>query len=133
MAFTVCYALLGSLLLALTLIPVLATYVFRHGSQGWENPALGWLARVYGRVVIELAIGGRSAPSLRANGGLTSPCGILPRHESIPQPDVQRPLATVLVGGLLSTLILTLVALPSLYAFVVGWRQPQKLTAAEAS
>ena len=34
--------------------------------------------------------------------------------------DVQRPLATVLVGGLLSTLLLTLLALPSLYALVVG-------------
>jgi cobalt-zinc-cadmium resistance protein CzcA len=40
--------------------------------------------------------------------------------------DVQRPLATVLVGGLLSTLVLTLVALPSLYALVVGRRHTQK-------
>ena len=32
--------------------------------------------------------------------------------------DVQRPLATVVVGGLLSTLLLTLVALPSLYAII---------------
>jgi cobalt-zinc-cadmium resistance protein CzcA len=32
--------------------------------------------------------------------------------------DVQRPLATVVVGGLLSTLFLTLIALPSLYALV---------------
>ena len=32
--------------------------------------------------------------------------------------DVQRPLATVVVGGLLSTLLLTLVALPSLYYLV---------------
>src|SRR5206468_11955582 len=47
MAFTVCYALLGSMLLALTLIPVLATYLFRHGTQGWENPVLGWLYRRY--------------------------------------------------------------------------------------
>src|SRR3989475_3330039 len=29
--------------------------------------------------------------------------------------DVQRPLATVVVGGLLSTLVLTLLALPALY------------------
>jgi len=29
--------------------------------------------------------------------------------------DVQRPLATVVVGGLLSTLVLTLFALPTLY------------------
>jgi cobalt-zinc-cadmium resistance protein CzcA len=33
--------------------------------------------------------------------------------------DVQRPLATVVVGGLLSTLFLTLLALPSMYALVV--------------
>jgi heavy metal efflux system protein len=33
--------------------------------------------------------------------------------------DVQRPLATVVVGGLLSTFLLTLLALPSLYSLVV--------------
>ena len=33
--------------------------------------------------------------------------------------DVQRPLATVVVGGLLSTLFLTLLALPSMYALAV--------------
>jgi len=32
--------------------------------------------------------------------------------------DVQRPLATVVVGGLLSTLVLTLLALPALYWLV---------------
>jgi cobalt-zinc-cadmium resistance protein CzcA len=32
--------------------------------------------------------------------------------------DVQRPLATVLVGGLLSTLFLTLLALPGMYSLV---------------
>jgi len=32
--------------------------------------------------------------------------------------DVQRPLATVLLGGLASTLVLTLVALPALYYLV---------------
>jgi heavy metal efflux system protein len=32
--------------------------------------------------------------------------------------DVQRPLATVVVGGLLSTLLLTLLALPSMYRIV---------------
>ncbi len=47
MAFTVCYALLGSMLLALTLIPVLATYLFRNGAKSWENPLLPWLARRY--------------------------------------------------------------------------------------
>jgi cobalt-zinc-cadmium resistance protein CzcA len=47
MAFTVCYALVGSMLLALTLIPVLATYLFRNGAKAWENPVLTWLYRVY--------------------------------------------------------------------------------------
>ena len=45
MAFTVCYALLGSMLLALTLIPVLATYLFRKGAKSWDNPVLRWLHR----------------------------------------------------------------------------------------
>ena len=40
--------------------------------------------------------------------------------------DVQRPLATVVVGGLLSTLFLTLLALPSLYYLTAGRRKVQK-------
>ena len=55
MAFTVCYALLGSLLLALTLIPVLASYLFRHGVKGWENPMLGVLQRWYARILALIA------------------------------------------------------------------------------
>ena len=51
MAFTVCYALLGSMLLALTLIPVLATYLFRHGAKSWDNPVLGWVGKGYERVL----------------------------------------------------------------------------------
>ena len=37
--------------------------------------------------------------------------------------DVQRPLATVVVGGLLSTLFLTLVALPCMYYLVERRRE----------
>lgn len=51
MAFTVSYALLGSMLLALTLIPVLATYLFRDGAKSWENPILPWLAKRYERIL----------------------------------------------------------------------------------
>ena len=40
MAYTVCFALLGALILALTLIPVLSTWVFRHGARTWRNPLL---------------------------------------------------------------------------------------------
>jgi len=39
--------------------------------------------------------------------------------------DVQRPLATVVVGGLLSTLLLTLLALPALYYLVERRRTPR--------
>ena len=51
MAFTVCYALFGSMLLALTLIPVLATYLFRHTPRTWDNPLLTWLAGRYARAL----------------------------------------------------------------------------------
>ena len=40
--------------------------------------------------------------------------------------DIQRPLATVVVGGLLSTLLLTLMVLPSMYALVAA-RQERRL------
>jgi len=36
--------------------------------------------------------------------------------------DIQRPLATVVVGGLISTLLLTLLALPSMYYLIEGRR-----------
>jgi cobalt-zinc-cadmium resistance protein CzcA len=51
MAFTVCYALFGSMLLALTLIPALATYLFRKGAKSWENPVLVWLYSRYARIL----------------------------------------------------------------------------------
>jgi len=47
MAFTVCAALLGSLLVSLTLVPVLATYLFRRNFPKWENPLLKWLTERY--------------------------------------------------------------------------------------
>jgi cobalt-zinc-cadmium resistance protein CzcA len=49
MAYTVCYALIGSMLLALTLIPVLATYMFRSAPKTWDNPVLKWLYSRYER------------------------------------------------------------------------------------
>ena len=51
MAFTVCYALVGSMLLALTLVPVLATYFFRSGAKEWENPLLKVLAKYYASIL----------------------------------------------------------------------------------
>ncbi len=59
MAFTVCYALFGAMLIALTLVPVMATFLFRNGAKHWENPVLAWLSRGYERV---LQTGLRRAP-----------------------------------------------------------------------
>jgi cobalt-zinc-cadmium resistance protein CzcA len=39
------------MLLALTLIPVLATYLFRNGCKTWDNPVLRWLYNGYERVL----------------------------------------------------------------------------------
>ncbi len=47
MAFTVCAALLGSMLITLTVIPVLATYMFKRGAKSWDNPVLAWVYRGY--------------------------------------------------------------------------------------
>jgi cobalt-zinc-cadmium resistance protein CzcA len=51
MAFTVCAALTGSLLVSLTLVPVLATYLFPSKFPTWENPLLKWLTERYERVL----------------------------------------------------------------------------------
>lgn len=51
MAYTICYALFGSMLIALTLIPVFATYLFRNGAKDWENPVLHWLSERYRRAL----------------------------------------------------------------------------------
>lgn len=47
MAYTVCYALAGSLLLAMTLVPVLLTWLFRNPGRTWRNPILPWITRGY--------------------------------------------------------------------------------------
>ena len=49
MAFTVCAALLGSLLFTATVVPVLATYLFKDGAKVWRNPVLVWMIDRYGR------------------------------------------------------------------------------------
>ena len=51
MAQTVCAALLGSLLYALLLAPVLATWLFRHGVRGRCNRAIDWLECRYENVL----------------------------------------------------------------------------------
>jgi len=47
MAFTIASALLGALILTLTLVPVLATFIFPEGVKPWRNPFFEWLKRRY--------------------------------------------------------------------------------------
>lgn len=51
MAYTVCFALLGALVLALTVVPVLATWLFRDEARSWRNPVLEWCFSRYETMV----------------------------------------------------------------------------------
>jgi cobalt-zinc-cadmium resistance protein CzcA len=48
MADTMGFALLGALLLTLTVVPVMVSYWFKHGVQDKENRAYEWFKREYG-------------------------------------------------------------------------------------
>jgi len=47
MAYAICFALLGSLILALTVVPVLSSLAFKMGVRHKEPRLVGWLSAVY--------------------------------------------------------------------------------------
>lgn len=49
MAWTVAFALLGALLFALLIAPVLCTLLFKEDIKEWRNPVFHWLQERYGR------------------------------------------------------------------------------------
>jgi len=51
MAWTVAFALLGALVFALFIAPVLCSYLFSSEIKEWRNPVLEWLNRNYGRTL----------------------------------------------------------------------------------
>jgi cobalt-zinc-cadmium resistance protein CzcA len=51
MALTIVFALIGSLLFSLFVVPALATLLFPHGYPEWENPLLRWFRPVYARML----------------------------------------------------------------------------------
>jgi heavy metal efflux system protein len=51
MAVTISAAVIAALVLTLTLIPVLATFLFRRPPRERESPLLGWLRRPYARLL----------------------------------------------------------------------------------
>ena len=69
MAYTVCYALAGSLLLTLTLVPALATYLFARGGAARENRLLNWLGPRY-ELLLRAAI--RRAPMVAGGAAAIS-------------------------------------------------------------
>lgn len=57
MALTMVYALAGSLLFALFVIPVLVVVLFRTGYREWENPVLRWSRPVYAALLRGILVG----------------------------------------------------------------------------
>jgi cobalt-zinc-cadmium resistance protein CzcA len=47
MAWTVSFALLGSLIFSMLIAPVLSSFVFGNHVKEWENPLMLWLTRIY--------------------------------------------------------------------------------------
>ena len=55
MAWTVTFALVGALVFAILIAPVMASLLFRKGAKEWENPIMGWLTVRY-RSAVRAAI-----------------------------------------------------------------------------
>jgi cobalt-zinc-cadmium resistance protein CzcA len=55
MAWTVSFALVGALIFAIIVAPVMGGIAFRKGAKEWENPLMGWLTRHY-RTAVRSAI-----------------------------------------------------------------------------
>jgi cobalt-zinc-cadmium resistance protein CzcA len=51
MAVTMVFALVGALLFALFVVPVLASFIFRRGYREWENPLLALARPIYSRLL----------------------------------------------------------------------------------
>src|SRR5262249_43663823 len=51
MAWTVAFALLGSLVFAMFLAPVVSSFVYARGAREWHNPVLGWITQRYRRAL----------------------------------------------------------------------------------
>jgi len=55
MAWTVAFALFGSLVFVLTIIPVLCSYFFKGDVREWHNPIMEWIENNY-KIVLEWAL-----------------------------------------------------------------------------
>jgi cobalt-zinc-cadmium resistance protein CzcA len=55
MAWTVCFALIGAVIFAIAVAPVMASFLFRKGAKEWHNPIMVWLTSHY-RTAVRAAI-----------------------------------------------------------------------------
>jgi cobalt-zinc-cadmium resistance protein CzcA len=55
MAWTVCFALIGAVIFAIAVAPVMASFLFRKGAKEWHNPIMVWLTCHY-RTAVRAAI-----------------------------------------------------------------------------
>jgi cobalt-zinc-cadmium resistance protein CzcA len=55
MAWTVCFALLGALVFAILVAPVMGSVIFSKGAKEWQNPIMEWITRHY-RTAVRAAI-----------------------------------------------------------------------------
>ncbi|MBA2227491.1 efflux RND transporter permease subunit [Thermogemmata fonticola] len=79
MALTMVFALLGALLFALFVVPVLASLIFRRGYDEWENPLLALARPIYERL-LRAFLGARWLVLAGVVCGLATVAGhILPR------------------------------------------------------
>jgi len=51
MALTIVFAIIGALIFALVVVPVLASFFFQRGYREWENPLLRWSRPIYADVL----------------------------------------------------------------------------------
>src|ERR1019366_8699923 len=51
MAWTVAFALVGSLLFSMLVAPVLSSFAFSKGAKEWRNPAVEWITNHYQQAV----------------------------------------------------------------------------------
>jgi cobalt-zinc-cadmium resistance protein CzcA len=66
MAWTVTFALLGALLFAMVVAPVLAILFFRNGAKEWENPVMTWLKQHYRSAVRKAIVNRRFTVGIAA-------------------------------------------------------------------
>jgi cobalt-zinc-cadmium resistance protein CzcA len=70
MAYTLSYGVGWSLVLALTLVPVVCSYLLARSSREWHNPVTAWIERQYYRLVdVVLA---RPAATIAAGAGIVA-------------------------------------------------------------